>query len=531
MARQRRLILKDFVSKGYFPVELVPPFTTKELGKHVSSIESRIQGMNININGQKVRSSKFAVHTIPKILHQRRSLGIPNPFHQIKLMQTIINNWSEIKSITKNSKYSLTKPVIKKDLPRAINREYKFNDIPAILPTKSVGYRFVLRTDISRFFPTIYTHSIPWACHGKEFSKKHRKNNYFGNALDTDVRNTQDQQTFGIPIGSDSSYIISEIIGSIIDKEIYKELSVEGLRYTDDYYLFFHSLSQAEEGLTKLHKILKDFELEINPEKTKIYMLPNTLEYHWVSEIRNYEFHYTVKRQRTDLVTYFSKAFEYSKKHPNEYVLKYSLARIKGELIHKENWELYQSLILNSMMAEPSVLPTAIEILVGYHKLGFSLDTKKIGRTINNLIGYHSKFGHGYEVSWSLWLAKALNIKIDRAAAKELSSIEDAIVALTALDLRNTGLITTGLSTSEWNKYLTQENLYQEHWIFAYEAVKKGWLVPKTNYISVDPFFSMLSAKNIEFYDDTKTTEFVKPSKTISSFLKSPSPFTSVGGY
>ncbi|TKJ07541.1 RNA-directed DNA polymerase, partial [Bacillus cereus] len=208
MTRQMRLTLQNFVEKGYFPPELIPPFTTKELSQHVNSIYPSLAGMNITINGDKISSSKLAIHTIPKVLHQRRTLGIPNPFHQIKLMQTIVDNWQDIKSITSKSKYSLTKPQVKKDLPRAINREHIFSEISSKLPILSAGYRYVLRTDISRFFPTIYTHSIPWACHGKTFAKKNRKNNHFGNALDTNIRNTQDQQTFGIPIGPDSSYII-----------------------------------------------------------------------------------------------------------------------------------------------------------------------------------------------------------------------------------------------------------------------------------------------------------------------------------
>lgn len=524
MARQMKLTLKNFVEKGYFPSEIIPPFTTKSLAQNINSIYPSLKGMNININGDKINSSKTSLHTIPKVMHHRRTLGIPNPFHQLKLMHSIVENWNDIKLITSKSKFSLTKPRVKKDLPRAINREYEFNEIPSKLPVLSAGYRFVLRTDISRFFPTIYTHSIPWACHGKAFAKKNRKNNYFGNLLDTNIRNTQDQQTFGIPIGPDSSYIISEIIASVMDVEIHKELSTQGIRYTDDYYFFFNSLAEAEEALTKLQKILKKYELEINPDKTEISQLPQELEYSWTSEIRNYIFHTKVNRQKTDLVTFFSKAFHYSKKYPNEHVLKYSLARIRNELIHKENWEFYESLILNSMIAEPSVLPIATEVFLAYRKLGYNLNLKKISDTVNNLIFYHSKLDHGYEVAWSLWLAKSLNIKIGRAAAKELSTINDSIATLAALDLRDLGLITTGLDVNNWKNFLTHENLYQENWLFAYEAVKKGWLHVNPNYIMSDPFFSILWNKNIEFYDKNKVTVPAKP------VIQNTPPIVSFGG-
>ncbi|MFD2368863.1 reverse transcriptase domain-containing protein [Brevibacillus sp. GCM10020057] len=503
MKRQTKLTLRNLISNGYFPAELIPPFNTKDFGKHVNSIVSSTVGMNIQINGDKILSSKCCIHSIPRILHHRRSLGIPNPFHQLKLAQTIVDNWKDIKKHVYKSKYSLTLPVVKSGSPRAISRSHDFRDIPSIIPMLSTNSRYVLRTDISRYYPTIYTHSIPWACHGKAFAKikSNRGHNYYGNALDTHVRNTQDQQTIGIPIGPDSSLIISELIGSTMDMEIYTEIGAKGIRYIDDYYFFFNTTSEAEEALTKLHKIAKKYELELNPEKTSIYSLPDSLEHKWTSEIRGYEFHKSLKRQKTDLVTFFSKAFEYSKSYPNEYVLKYSLSRIKNELIDKNNWDLYESLILNSIIAEPSVLPTATEIFLAYYNLGYNLNLKKIGETINNIIGHHSKLGHGYEVSWGLWLAKTLGIKISKASAKELSQVEDSIVAITALDLRNTGLITSGLDLSEWMNYLTHENLYQDKWLFAYEACKKGWVTPSNNYISIDPFFSILEAKNIEFYN------------------------------
>ncbi len=254
MARQARLTLQNCILKGYFPAELVPGFTTKMLGTQINSISSSIPGMSIIVNGQRVHSSKCCIHSIPKIQHHRRTLSIPNPFHQIKVFETIIDNWTTIKNEIKKSRYSLTKPMVNKHLQRAINRQHSFSEIPQIVPILSSNSRFVLKTDISRYYPTIYTHSIPWACHGKTFAKRNRGPAHFGNVLDTNVRNTQDQQTIGIPIGPDSSYVISELIGSVMDQEIYQELGVTGLRYIDDYYFFLIHYLRLKRHLLKFIK-------------------------------------------------------------------------------------------------------------------------------------------------------------------------------------------------------------------------------------------------------------------------------------
>ena len=54
------------------------------------------------------------------------------------------------------------------------------------------------RTDISNFYPRIYTHSIPWALLGKEHSKAQMHSTtfkrHYANQLDIFVRNMQDKQ-------------------------------------------------------------------------------------------------------------------------------------------------------------------------------------------------------------------------------------------------------------------------------------------------------------------------------------------------
>ena len=47
-------------------------------------------------------------------------------------------------------------------------------------------------------------------------------------------------------------------------------------------------------------------------------------------------------------------------------------------------------------------------------------------------------------------------------------------------------------------------NLYSDHWLLAYEAQQKGWLphVHGTNYVTNDPFFSLLAAAGVSFYNE-----------------------------
>src|SRR5690606_26294321 len=89
--------------------------------------------------------------------------------------------------------------------------------------TRSSGFGAALYADFSRYFPTIYTHALEWAVHGKAASKaalrSKPKRILWGSELDTYVRCMQDGQTQGLPIGPDTSYILAELLGSAIDEE------------------------------------------------------------------------------------------------------------------------------------------------------------------------------------------------------------------------------------------------------------------------------------------------------------------------
>lgn len=144
-------------------------------------------------------------------------------------------------SSTKKSTLSLSKPRVDGESLRAISIT-KFSQLYERKIIDSAGYKYALVTDVSSYFPSIYTHSIPWALYGKNESKANLKSNVnnLGDEIERYCRNIQDGQTIGLPIGSDTSHIISEIIGTAIDCELKNKLdkNLIGFRYVDDFFCF-----------------------------------------------------------------------------------------------------------------------------------------------------------------------------------------------------------------------------------------------------------------------------------------------------
>jgi hypothetical protein len=179
--------------------------------------------------------------------HDRR-FSILNPINFFFLSKEISDHWVEIKKFMGSSKYSAGKLILYWDGERAFLKP-NFGMKNKKLTEMSVRYSYILFSDIARFYHTIYTHAIPWAIHSKPTAKTNRTSALLGNRLDTLVRNSQDGQTIGLPVGPDTSRVLAELIGVAIDREIYsrEKTSSKGLiRFVDDMAVGTDSLEDAE---------------------------------------------------------------------------------------------------------------------------------------------------------------------------------------------------------------------------------------------------------------------------------------------
>jgi hypothetical protein len=501
--------INKFLGHGYFPEEILPVFTTEDLGKIANKLLKDIDLLDpLEKKGYK---SKLMPFSIPKLKGYRRNLSIPNPLYYLRLCNTITENWDNIVAHTDQSTLSLSKLEVRPKTARFLAKrnfdEYIYERI-----VRSTGNRYLLKIDISRCYNSIYTHSIPWALHTKKKSKaSYKRKAIFGNALDEDSRKMQDNQTIGIPTGPDSSRVISEIILSAIDIELKKKMpGLAGVRVIDDFYLYFKTLGEVEVARVHVHKILKEYELELNASKESIIELPETIERPWFGALKAVRFDNDWHNQRKQLITFFDLAILLARKYPDELVLSYAISKIKPTVFHDDNLKLLQSLLLNALNVEPKIINYLSAILVGYHIAGRKLDLLQIKLTIEEFILLHNSLENDYEVAWALWLMKLFGQRISNGVASKLSLNMNPTVILVALDLKESGLVPTGLDTKRWKALLNAENLYSEYWMVAYEVKVQGWLKTTSDYVTEDPFFSLLQEEGVRFYKPEKTLDISK---------------------
>jgi hypothetical protein len=367
------------------------------------------------------------------------------------------------------------------------------------------GAKLLLRTDISDFYHSIYTHSIPWALHTKPVAKRNHGNALIGNRLDTLIRNSQDGQTMGLPIGPDTSFLIAEIILTAIDAALIAGIAdLRGLRFIDDYEFSFRDHVSAEPCLAALQSELLNFELRLNPRKTSLEVTPVTFEPAWLSELRVIgRFRSTVLGEKYDILRYFDKVAEFMKIFPDQHVSKYALASLRQFRAQPQNWRLFEPLLYQAIASEPGAIRELMECLTVNESGGAVIDRNGLGKTLNLIIRESAPLGYDYEAAWAVWGLINFNIGLEPEAAQAVEKSENSVIALLALDANRRGLVPGHLDTSRWEPHMTTDALYEEQWLLSYEANIQGWLpsVGGGDHVAADPNFGFLKRIGVSFYD------------------------------
>lgn len=493
------------LERGFFPAELPPPFVTETFAKFRNSIYREWSALN-----QPPRT-RFEVYSYPRVGRQRRKLAIVNPISQLFLSKKIADNWIEIKRFLETSRVSLDSPILYENSTRAIPKP-DFNLISLKRIDAEARYEHILVSDISRFYGTIYTHTLPWALHGKAHCKANINdpavmNALLGNSLDVLVRKGQDNQTIGIPIGPDTSRILAEIIAIGVEREFMRQSGFSDgrvFRYVDDWFLGFDGAGEAEDAVSMLSKACSEYELELNHEKTSVVDPIDPVDELWPADLREHVFRSAPSKQAQDIRHYFTKAFSYAPKDRGQNVLDFALKRIRSVAILSDNAALFESYVVRAARVNPTSFPTAAQILINLKYQGMPLSNERIEKLILDTIAKSVLVGRHGELSWALFLAKGLRISIPSNVIEPVLAIESSVCALLTLDLNSSGLINGAIDTTFWQSFMNSDGLCSNMWLLAYEADFKGWLPSPNDHVGLHPFFAPLKRKGVSFYDTRK---------------------------
>lgn len=279
------LAINQIVEKGCDDIFKPPVFST--------SLEHQIISANVadfasEARKQAIKFIKNANLETDKIGEVRKSLVVKDqytfrqvcwldPFDSVKYLALCVLLFKDIEAAR---------------IPKAkgVIHSHRVSDIEGELFDRNFGYdsfrarsgelsrqymgKWKIVTDVSNFFDRIGNHSLEnhllnIGCN-KKYTTLLREMLYYWSG---------DRRSYGLPVGSDASRIVSEAVLIDIDNRLIEE-NIPFVRYVDDFRIFAETRSQAYQFMQRLTSLLAEEGLSVNSKKTKIFEVVDESELH-----------------------------------------------------------------------------------------------------------------------------------------------------------------------------------------------------------------------------------------------------------
>lgn len=191
-------LYKGLLVHGMFAEKLPPIFSMESFWDYIQNTNPQFSGNDHDY----VYFESMRNNGIP------RQYGIPVPMAYSRLCRALKDYWSNIQdhfqAQTKNQPFKVSRIHIRKikNTEKIFQMNYKKWWVdPEPTTDLLLGKKYVVKSDISTCFPSIYTHSISWALVGKEYAKANRGQKHWFNKIDKMCRATKSGETHGVLIG------------------------------------------------------------------------------------------------------------------------------------------------------------------------------------------------------------------------------------------------------------------------------------------------------------------------------------------
>ena len=524
----QNLFAERMLENGFYPENVPPSFWVENLHE----LYLRYQSPHDYISTVATEHTRF---NSSKRNRQRRIFSVSNPIFILDCIKFFLERAEEIEEHFSISDDSCSKPVFSAEGSRALKID-SFGEFYLKRRDRFADSRYIVKCDISRFYHSIYTHCIPWALHGKLTAKSDRKTdskNVFGNRLDFILRQAQDGQTVGIPVGPDVSRIISEIIAIRIDSMFRMNAGPETpmLRLVDDIYIGADDQDEAHRLLGLMREAIRNLELDVNDAKTVVLDASRDVESPWPAHIRQKldNFSHFKKSLETELIYAIDEIVSMSFSNNDDGVIRYALRIIDNDVIWFKYWGAIEPFLIRCCISFPHSIDYVAQIVAAKLKFG-GINTARWEHVLNKSIKQNADYGHDFEVSWALWLINKLNVRVDKVVFESIFEKCGSLPMIAALDVHKRGNVDAKPPKEKILERIGQKPMLGPHWILAYEGDRQFGLKIKTKNIQGHELFRELYDDNVSFYaapeklldgDDTSSVPDGPVIKSTSSYDES----------
>lgn len=454
---------------------------------------------NHNFNVNKKEGHGFITFRYAQNHHSYRLFGIPNPMAYELLCAKIRDNWDNIKEyfekMTRMQPYKVSRTHIRKRPGKRVLFEMNYKNwkvdvdpVPSIL----LGARYCVVTDISKCFPSIYTHAVEWALVGKESVKerrrKNKKNGGWEEEIDKKLRCTTNNETHGILIGPHASNLISEIVLCRVDAELSEKWKY--IRHIDDIECYVSTREDADNFIRAFDRALSKYGLSRNTSKTKILDLPRALQSSWVSKLRRYPLPEDKPLRYSDVLAFMDYAIDLEYQMGDLAVFNYAMKIISGHNMSINAADYLIKICCHLASIHPYLMPHLESIMDNLNRIDKNL-LKRLSDTV-----YPRSLNEGdfYSTYYVLYFAVKYSFELEAFDINEVVDTDDCLLKFFAMIYCKKKNKTAWISMLEKNaEDLEKTGEFDNNWLFCYEILKQHQLSGDWKY---------LKKQKVIFYDD-----------------------------
>lgn len=465
------------MQRGLFPETLPPCFTSLDLKRAFSGLIRDLKARELRDG----RQTDYVRYSGTKHDGNRRYFGTPNPISYFYVANFIADHWPEFEARFASSPFSVSHPKLGKvtdDRPIIVQ---SLSELTTIASRNLGRSAFLLKTDISQFFPSIYTHTISWSAHGIEESKRDRARdsvaNYF-NKLDFFTYNCQMGETRGVLVGPDAFRLIAEYLAAGLDSDFLAAQTnyiIGAARHVDDYYIGVRAEPEALAALSVLREILQRYSLHINDAKTRIMPGVEPLNDVWAQALRKEAREVTTRswaRTADDLILFYDRALMQAREVRSDSPVKIALRAFDQlKLYDSQFWSMMEPYLQRTLFHHPHCIDYVALLLAKRVAIRRPIDDYSWKDACYDLIQRHLPLNHHHEVVWLFWLLLVAKLKVTDQLVASLAENENAHIRSMIVAAFTDGLIKRKPPIRLGSKLATTD----DNWLLNLVAKARGY--------------------------------------------------------
>lgn len=425
----------------------------------------------------------YASYNSMRNINIPRPIGIPTPMGYERLCACLKDHWPLIQKHFINTTSTQTHIVSRIHIRKMHNtdalfemnyKDWKADGTPE--PDLLIGKKYMVCADISKCFPSIYTHAIPWALVGKTTAKQYSKNkSAWYNQIDHFAQISKNGETHGLLIGPHTSNLLSEIILCKIDEALNQKWDY--IRNIDDYCCYVKSRDEADDFLVDLNRCLREYDLSLNHKKTEILELPVGAVERWVRQLKNKSVYFGKFKPYVDykeVQSFLDFSIELvTQSRENASIIFYALKTLKDFTLTPNAKQYLAKTVISLALIYPYIVPLLGEFLFDKYNVSPSL----VEHSVNLIYDTYLPKRYNDACAHALFYAVKYNVIIKNFSVEAVPLANDCILSLMALIYARHIHDTIALKKlKEYAKKLKAASEFEENWPFTYECLTVGLL-------------------------------------------------------